>query len=186
MGLATTLLVGGIISAGVSAYGQVRAGRAAQRAGEIEQKAADAQAEVIDWNAGIADLQAEDATARGYEEEHRFRSMVRGVIGTQRAGFAAGNIDVGFGSALDVQADAAFLGELDALTIRNNAAREAWGYKVEGENLRQQADVTREEGVAMAASGRERRNQAYIGAAGTLIGSGMSLVQQRYSGGRRT
>jgi len=71
--------------------------------------------------AEIADLQAKDAIERGALDEQRFRQSIRATIGAQRAGFAGANIDVGYGSAVDVQADAAFLGELDALTLRNNA-----------------------------------------------------------------
>jgi hypothetical protein len=33
------------------------------------------------------------------------------------------------GTALDLLGDTAQIGEEDALTIRNNAAREAWGYR---------------------------------------------------------
>jgi hypothetical protein len=83
-----------------------------------EKEAADSQADLADYNAAVAELQAKDAETRGAEEANRFRKSVNVMVGAQRAGFAAGNIDVGFGSAVDVQADAAFLGELDALTIQ--------------------------------------------------------------------
>src|SRR3989304_3955374 len=68
------------------------------------------------------------------------------------------------GAAADVQADAAFQGELDALTIRTNAAREAWGYQVQAEDLRTRATIAREEGVMLEAAGRERRTSAIAGA----------------------
>lgn len=176
----TVLAIASAASAAFSAYGQVKAGKAEARAGEREQQAANSQGERLDWNAAVAELQAKDALDRGTQEEQRFRAGVRGIIGAQRAGFAASNIDVGFGSALDVQADAAELGELDALTIRTNAAREAWGYKVEAEDLRKQAEIVRREGVNAAAAGRERKTQQYIGAGSTLLGAGTSLVKARY------
>ena len=40
------------------------------------------------------------------------------------------------GTPVDVQADAAFLGELDALRIRTNAQRESWGYQADAQNSR--------------------------------------------------
>jgi len=168
------------IGTATSVIGQVKAGRAARRAGEAERQAAESQAELIDYNAAVADLQGQDAIERGAEEEARFRQRIRGTIGAQRAAFASSNIDVGFGSAVDVQADAAFLGELDALTIRTNAAREAWGYRVESADLRRRADIARREGVMLEAAGRERQTQANLGAVGTLVGTGASLLEQRY------
>ncbi len=176
----TALAIGSLVSAGINAYQQKKAGDAAKKQGAAQQEASESQAALADYNAEVALLQAEDAVARGSEEESRFRAGVRGIIGAQRAATAAGNVDVGFGSALDVQADAAYLGELDALTIRTNAAREQWGYQVEAEDLTRRAQIARKEGVYLEAAGRERASQAKIGMAGTVLGAGMSLVQQRY------
>lgn len=53
------------------------------------------------------------------------------AVGTQRSAQAANGIDVNSGSAAQLQDDTAMLGELDALTIQNNAAREAYGYRVQ-------------------------------------------------------
>ncbi|HKE43891.1 MAG TPA: hypothetical protein VKB41_05070 [Steroidobacteraceae bacterium] len=180
MAFTTAMLVMGIASMATSTYGQVRAGRAAKRAGEAQQQVAESEAQLSDYNAQVAELQAKDALERGGEKESRFRDQVRGLIGSQRAGFAGANVDVGYGSAADVQADAAFLGELDALTIRNNAAREAWGYKVEAEDLRRRAEIQRQGGEMAAAAGREAAKGAYIGAAGTVLGGTSSLLATRY------
>jgi len=174
-----SLLLAGV-GTGVSAYGQIQSGRAARRAGQAQRRASESEAELADYNASVADLQAQDAIERGAESEGRFRQQIRGTIGAQRAGFAGGNVDVGYGSAVDVQADAAFLGELDALTIRTNAAREAWGYKVQGADLRRRADIARKEGVYLEAAGRQQQSAAYLGAAGTIAGGTSSLLQMRY------
>jgi hypothetical protein len=176
----TALAIASIASTAWSAYQQHKAGKQEKKAGELQQEAANDQASLSDYNAEVTDLQAQDALARGAEAEQRFRTGIKGIIGSQRAQLAAGNVDVGFGSSLDVQADAAFLGELDALTIRTNAAREAWGYKVEGEDLRRQAEITRKTGVQLAAAGRQRQSQANAAAFGTILGGATSLVQMRY------
>lgn len=136
-------------------FGKIKAGNAANRIGE--------------FNARVAETQAADALARGAEDEHNFRGQVRGLIGSQRAGFSGQNVDVGGGSALDVQADAAFLGELDALTIRNNAAREAWGYRQQAENAR--------------LGGQQAQSASRWGAASTIVGGAASLLQMRYGWG---
>lgn len=180
----TALAIAGLVSAGVNAYGQYKAGKAQKKAavaaGEHAQEASESQAELSDWNASIADLQATDAIARGAEQESRFRQGVRVMVGAQRAGLAASNVDVGFGSAVDVQADASFLGELDALTIRTNAAREAWGYKVQGEDLRKRAAIQRKEGGFQAEAGRAFTSGSGYAIAGTIAGATVSLLQARY------
>ena len=89
-----------------------------------------------------------------------------------------------------MQADAAFLGELDAMTIRNNAAREAWGYKVQAADIRERARITRREGrlvgEATRAAGREARKGAIIGAVGGGLLTGASLLEARFGFGQRT
>lgn len=174
-----------IASLAVGVYSQIRAGQAARKAGQQQKQAAESTAELADYNASVAELQAADAIQRGEEEAHRFRMGVRGMIGAQRAGIAAGNIDVGYGSAVDVQADAAYLGELDALTITTNAAREAWGYKVAAQDLRKRAEIARKEGVYLERAGGQAATSAYIGAAGTVLGGTTSLLEAKYGFGRR-
>jgi hypothetical protein len=176
---ALSLILAGVGTA-TQVYGQVKAGKAQKKAGEAAQEAANSQAGLSDYNAEVATLQAQDAVDRGAVEESRFRTSVRGMIGQQRAGIAAGNIDVGFGSAVDVQADAAYLGELDALQLRTNAAREAWGYTVQAEDFRKRAAITRKEGVNLAEAGNQAKSAAYLGAVGSLVGGTSSLLQLRY------
>lgn len=180
----TTLAIVSLIGTGISAYSQYKAGKKAEEAakatGVHQKEASESQAQLADYNASVADLQAQDAVARGAEEESKFRTQVRGAIGAQRAGFAAGNIDVGYGSAVDVQADAAYLGELDALTIRTNAKREAWGFNVQGEDLRRRAQIARKEGVYLESAGNAYRSGGGLAATGTILGGASSLLQMKY------
>jgi hypothetical protein len=168
------------IGTGVQVYGAIKQGKAQKAAGAAQREAADSQAGLSDYNAQVAELQASDAVDRGAEAESRYRSQIRGAIGSQRANIAAGNIDVNYGSAVDVQADAAFLGELDALQIKTNAAREAWGYKVEAEDYRKRAEITRKSGVYLEKAGQQAASASYLQAAGSLIGGTTSLLQMRY------
>lgn len=186
MAVMTAIMIGSLIASTVShVVASKKAANAAKRAGAAQQEAANSQAELQDWNANVADLQGKDAIARGVESESRFRSGVDIMVGQQRAAAAGANIDVGFGSALDVQADAAYLGELDALTIRTNAAREAWGYKVQGQDLRRRAEITRKEGVNAVAAGNAQASAANWQIAGTIAtGAGdAGLLAQRYGFG---
>jgi len=169
----------------VKVIGDIKAGNAAKRAGEAQARAAGDAADLSDYNAAVAELQAQDAIARGTEEEQRFRTKVRGSIGAQRAGFAASNIDVNFGSAVDVQADAAMLGELDALTIRSNARREAWGYEVNAEDSRRRGQIQRKEGSMAIETGKANQAASRFNAAGSIIGTAGSLLESKYGFGRK-
>lgn len=184
---AFTALAIALLAAGTAtkAAGQIKAGNAAKDAGLKQQDAANDEAALSDFNAHIADLQAKDAIARGQEDENRFRTGVRGMIGAQRAGFAAGNIDVGFGSAVDVQADAAYRGELDALTIRTNAAREAWGYQVSAADLRRRGEIQRKEGANLAAAGEVAQSASRLDAVGTVLTGAGSIYSSKYGFGKK-
>ncbi len=144
--------------AGFSAMGSRSAGKAQQQLAE--------------YNAKVADLQAADAITRGMETETRLRQGVRGMIGSQRVAFAASGQEVDSGSALDVQADTAALGELDAMTIRTNAAREAWGYKVQSQDYTTRGQIAKAEGDTKAI--------------GTLLQTGGTALYQRYGFGTPT
>lgn len=185
MAAISSLVLAGI-GLGTQIYGGIRAGRERRRVAEAEQRAAESQAGLLDYNANVAELQATDAIERGREQESRFRAGVKQLIGAQRAEIGASGTDVGFGSAIDVQEDQAFLGELDALTIRTNAAREAWGYKVQAADTRERARITRREGREMARAGREAQRASTIGAIGGGLLTGASLLEARYGFAQRT
>lgn len=85
-------------------------------------------------NAAYREQAAQDAERIGSVDADRYRRSVGQMIGTQRTAFASGNIDVNSGTAAEIQDDTAMFGELDALTIANNAAKEAWGYRVAADN----------------------------------------------------
>lgn len=154
MGFLTALTAGlAIGGTALSAVGQVKAGNASKAAAE--------------FNAKVAEAQADDAIVRGQISEARYRQGVRVLIGSQRAGFAAQGVDVGVGSPVDLVADTAFIGELDALTIRNNAAREAWGFRMNAQSFR--------------LGGQAAVSASRFSAASTVLGGGLSLLQARFA-----
>lgn len=127
---------------------------------------------ILDQNAEYADAQAKDAIQIGQQQEYRQRAGVRSLVGSQRAAGAAQGVDVDSGSMLDVQLEAVGVGELDALTIRNNAAREAWGYKVQAADLRNRGKLAQYAGRTQAST---LRNASW----GTLL-TGASEIGQIY------
>jgi hypothetical protein len=140
--LTTIAIVASVGATAAQAYGQYQAG-------EYQKKVADQNARIAEDEAALA-LQR-GAIAKGVE-----RMKGAQEIGAARAAQGTSGIDMTSGSALDVISDAAMLNELDAQTIGNNAAREAWGYQVEATNAR--------------AAGRLAQTQARFAAASTLIG----------------
>lgn len=82
-------------------------------------------------NAILSQDAADDAMSRGRYQAGLQRLRTQGQIGTQRVAQAANGGLINEGSNAALQEDTAAIGELDALTIQNNAAREAYGYKVQ-------------------------------------------------------
>lgn len=115
-----------------------------------QNQAGDAAKKLADRNADLDLLRADDAVARGAEAERRHRVEVAKLTGAQRAGFAGQGVVVGRDSAATVEQETQTLGELDALTIRNNAAREAWGFKVQAADTRYRGRLAQREGRMQA------------------------------------
>jgi hypothetical protein len=162
--LTTMLMVGSTIMGGVSAIQQ----------GNAQAAASNYNAQVSEMNATLADRRARDAILRGQEEEQRKRMEIGQLQGRQRAAMAANGVDLSFGSPLDTLVDTAIMGELDALTIRRNAAREAYDFDVQGVNLRSDAALSR-------ANAKSAKTGGYLAAAGTVLGGGAEIGKFRAS-----
>jgi hypothetical protein len=127
-------------------------------------------------NAYFNKLQAEDAIRRGDTEAQALEKQTQQLIGSQRAGYAAQGIDVEGGSALAMQTDTAALSAEDQLKIRNNAWREAWGYRVQAEDLVSQAEFTR-------LAGKSAYKNAILAGVFNSINTGMSTYSALSGGG---
>lgn len=108
------------------------------------------QKRIADYNAKLSQMKVGMALEQGQEAVKRQRMKVSGLIGAQRTGFAAQNILLDTGTAADVQQQTAYWGEIDATTIRNNAALEAWGYEQQGLSYELQGKVAMQQGIANA------------------------------------
>ena len=86
-------------------------------------------AAIYESNARMQELRAEDSIRRGNVEAKKAKQAAARLIGSQRATMGAQGIDIESGSALDIQMETASFGAEDALTIKNNAWREAWGLR---------------------------------------------------------
>jgi hypothetical protein len=171
------LLGASIVISGVSALMGWFSNRSAAKA---QRKAAEADAELQDYNADVADIQAQDALERGEVEADKYGAAVRRMVGAQRANYATQGVDVSSGTPMDVQADTAQWGEINALQIKSNAAREAWGYKVEAYDSRKRAMFERKEGLMLQKAGNTAAWASVVAAAGQGVSAGANYYAMRY------
>lgn len=133
------------------------------------------QASLYGTDASLADAQATDAIARGHEAELKSRASTRQLTGSQRASFAAQGLSLDTGSPADVVTDDRSLGELDALTIRNNARREAYGYSTQAAQYRNQGALAQLAGRNTAAAYRNQGTSTLLSGAGDLFNTYQSF-----------
>ena len=119
------LQVAGMAVSAVGAYNSSKANKSAY----------EAQAQVNQNNAIIAQWQAQDALTRGARAVTASRMRNVQLKGDQRAAMAANGVDLSVGSAQRVLNSTDYIGQLDASTILDNAAREAWGYRTQASNF---------------------------------------------------
>lgn len=142
--------------------------------GQQQKEQADNQAAALRRNAMYLNQSAADAKVRGMQESDLSRLQTSQLIGTQRAAMAASGGVVDMDSNALIQQDTAQLGELDALTISNNAAREAYGYQVE-------ASETMRTAKTLKAQGARAPMTSMLG--GALQGAGSSFGGGSFGGG---
>lgn len=108
-------------------------------------KASDAAARDESLTASHLRRAAGDARVRG--DIGAQEALLQGgqVAGRARAAYGASGVDVASGSAQDVLATTAAMARLDAQTVQNNAAREAWGFQEEAKQHDAMANFRREE-----------------------------------------
>lgn len=122
---------------------------------------------VADYNARVAENQAERTRSAGVEAENIQRRKTAELISKQRAQLGAANIDIGSGSALQLQEDAATLGEVDALRIRRN-------YEDQGAALDTSAKLTENQGEFAAKAGRNAAFGTLLSGTASAMNTGVS------------
>lgn len=132
-----------LTSAGAEGYGAYQQGMFQEASGKWSREQAD-------FNARMMNLQAVDAERRGEITARQVESKGRQTIGAQRAALAAQGVDVGTGSAADVQAETAFITSTDASTVRANSWREAWGLRTQASDTEFQGKMKEQEGKNQA------------------------------------
>lgn len=156
----------GLAGAGISAVG-------AYESGQATGAAADYQAQVAKNNAAIARENEGMTEASGAAKEAAQGMKTRAAVGQTLAAQGSSGVDVNSGSTVKVRESEAKLGALDALTIRSNTAREAYGYEVQETSQEAQATLDK-----MQAD--QARKAGAISALGTFL-TGASSVGGKFA-----
>lgn len=162
-----------VAGAGISAY-------SASAQADSQQKALNYQAQVSANNAKIAAWQRSDALQRGEIEAQQAMQKQALALGEQRAALAANGMDVtDGGSALDLLASTKFLGEQDVNTIQSNAARQAWGYDIQGMNEKSSSTLDKWKADNISPAG-----QGAITGFSSILSSAASFGAAKIAGGK--
>lgn len=140
-------------STAMSAYGQYTQGQVANK--------------IAQNNATMAGYAAQDAQQRGELQAQQSQRQADMAQGAARARLAANGVDVGVGTAGDLQAQNDFFGQYNANQARFNAAREAWSDRTQQSNFLA-------EGAAAAQQGR-------LGAFSTVLGGSAQVAGKWYA-----
>lgn len=157
---------------GMQAIGGVAATVGAYNKAKAERSAYEMQAQVAENNKQFAQWQAEDALVRGEKATAAAQLRTRQLKGKQIASMAGRGIDLGEGSALNILTDTDLMGEIDANTVKDNAAKEAYGHRTTAANFGANADLLRFRSSAV---------NPMAAATGTLLTSAGSVASSWYS-----
>lgn len=152
------------IGSAIGAYGEYEQGQA-------EAGAAHYNAAISRQNAAISRKNAEIAEQSGEAQIGIQGQRTKAAIASTTANQAASGVDVSSGSFTDVRSSERELGEMDALAIRTNAAREAYGYRNKATSEEAQSTLGEFEAKNAATMG-------VIKAGSTLLSGGGSAVSQ--------
>ena len=165
--LAAVAIAASAASAGLAAY-------QASQAASAQKAENNYRAQVAANNATIALQQRSTALQQADEEVANSMRQRAQFIGKQRAALAANGVALGEGSATDILASTDFLGQAEVASIQNNAAREAWGYDVQGVNYRAESGLS-----LYKARQANPTKAALLAGAGSLLGSASSYASSK-------
>ncbi len=156
------------ISIGATAGGGLLGAFGSAQQGQASKNLYGYQASVALINKQIADQNASYATAAGEVSAQQSDMQTRSVLGQTKATQGAGGLDVNKGSNVNVRASEAEVGAENTALVRSNAARQAYGFEVQGAQDVAQAGVDTMAGSQSLLAG-------YIGAGSSILGAGASV-----------
>lgn len=151
-----TLGIISLASTAVGAVGSIQQANAASAAAGYNAKVAERNSELAIQNANYTAAQGEqNVAAQGAEN----RAKIAAITAQQ----AASGVDVNQGSSVGIRESASKIGMLDALNLRSQAARQAYGYQTQSANDLAQAKLDKAQGKSLKTAG-------YISAGSRILG----------------
>jgi hypothetical protein len=171
------------------ALAALQAGTALKQADEIRQGAELTNA-LNEVNAKYVEQDAYEAQKFGDTQVANYEKQIDQTVGAQKAGYASAGVDVGFGTAAEVQNETKLNGVLNILDIQNQARAKARGLTLQARNIRQGMSVGRSQSE-INASATETSGILNAGATGYRAytqesGNDTGLKNEALGGSNRT
>ena len=142
---------------------------------KAQKSALGAQAAIADINAKLSELTAQSALRSGQLEEQRVKLNTASLKSKQRVALAGNGVDLSSDSAINTLTSTDVMGEIDANTTAANAARAAWGYRVQGMNYQNEA---------IGARATSKGINPFMSAATTALTGAGDVAMTRYKLGK--
>jgi hypothetical protein len=165
---------------GIGAVVAGLAGTAVNAAGAVSQ--GDYQAQVAQNNAAIARQGAANALQAGAQAQQQSLLQTAGLVSAARAAGGSSGLDVNSGSQVNVRASDEALGNLSALNIRSNTARNVYGLETQASDFSasaandQQAGINSAIGAGLSGLGSLGGTAAQLLASGAPAGAGAPQI----------
>lgn len=128
-----------MVSMGMSAAGGLLGAGSAKQSAAAESRMYDYKAGIALQNKRIEEQNRDYAFKVGEQEAGRYGIKARQNIGSIKAAQSGTGLDVNTGTAAQVRESAHDIAAMDMATIRQNAARQAYGYSVKAWEAGQEA-----------------------------------------------
>jgi len=178
--MGTALAVLGMVTTAIGGVQQAAGQRAAASASA---QSYGYQATIADNNARKAKQNADWVGRQGDIEATTEGLKTGAEVSAMKAKQGASGVDVNTGSAVAARDAAARIGAINALTIKSNRAREAWGYNVDSTNEELQGDLYRKAGVNAGVAGQIASTGTLLNTAGNFAGQFSNWMTSGSSGG---
>jgi hypothetical protein len=153
------------------AIGQIGQQNAQAQAASVNAAQAIYRSQVARQNQALTEQRAEEALQRGQIAEENSRRVTRQRVGAQTARLAGQGTDLE-GNPTDILGDTAAAGEVEARTLRANAARNAHGFRVTGVSYGNSGVLE----TTRALNSTDSPN--YLGVGASLLSSASTLAER--------
>lgn len=162
------------IAATMAVVGTVSTMHQQRQQAKFQRGVAEHQQRVNEFNARVAENEAQEIRNQGVEQENLQRRRTAELISKQRSQIAGAGLDLGFGSALQLQEDAQTLGEADALRIRSNFDRRVTSAQQRADLIRAGGDLAATQSEFQASANRASQFSTLLGGTSQFLSSGVA------------